>query len=85
MTNILKPQNPNPNIILTYNKYATLKTWFPWMKRLKILIEKAFKLISWTRHSNVTGQPVPKGCTAVTKTIFHVVNSWKGDNKSLRE
>ena len=45
MTNILKPKNPNPNIILTYNKYATLKTWFPWMLRLKIMIEKAFKLI----------------------------------------
>ena len=26
MTNILKPKNPNPNIILTYNKYASLKT-----------------------------------------------------------
>ena len=26
MTNILKHKNPNPNIILTYNKYATLKT-----------------------------------------------------------
>ena len=38
MTNILKPKNPNPNIILTYNMLfkKKKKTWFPWMLCLKI-------------------------------------------------
>ena len=81
MTNILKPKNPNPNVLLTYNNVLSKKTWFPWMPCLKNMIEKAFKLIWWTRLSNVTVQAVPKGCAAVTKTVFHVVSSWKGDNK----
>ena len=33
------------------------------------------------RLSNVTWQAVPKSCTTVTKTIFHVVTSQKGNNK----
>ena len=45
MTNILKPKNPNPNIILTYNYMPLKRTWFPWKPCLKIMIEKAFKLI----------------------------------------
>ena len=44
MTNILKPRNLSPNIILTYNMLLK-KTWFPWMPCLKISTEKAFKLI----------------------------------------
>ena len=51
------------------------------MPCLKIFIEKAFKLISWTRLSNATGQAVPKGYAVVTKTIFHVISFWKGDRK----
>ena len=46
MTNILKPKNPNPNNILTYNYMPLKRTWFPWMPCLKIMIEKAFKLIN---------------------------------------
>ena len=45
MTNILKPKNPNPNIILIYNNMPLKRTWFPWKPCLKIMIEKAFKLI----------------------------------------
>ena len=30
---------------------------------------------------NVTGKAILKGCAAITKTVFHVVSSWKEDNK----
>ena len=45
MTNIWKPKNPNPNIILTYNhmplkNLISLNAMF-----LKIMKERAFKLI----------------------------------------
>ena len=44
MTSILKPKNPNPNIIITYNMLLK-KLINPRMPCLKISIEKAFKLI----------------------------------------
>ena len=45
MTNIRKPKNPNPNIIITYN-HMPLKNLIPLNAVfLNIMKEKAFKLI----------------------------------------
>ena len=47
MTNILKPKNPNPNIILTYNMLfkKKKKNLISMNAVFKNFIEKAFKLI----------------------------------------
>ena len=45
MTNILKPKSPNPNIILTINNMPLENLISMNVVLLKILIEKAFKLI----------------------------------------
>ena len=45
MTNILKPKNPNPSIILTINNMPLENLISMNVVLLKIMIEKAFKLI----------------------------------------
>ena len=45
MTKILKAKNPNPNIILTYNHVSLKNLIFMNAVFLKIIKEKAFKLI----------------------------------------
>ena len=45
MTNILKPKNPNPNIILTYNNMPLKKPWkrrsLNWLNELHSLMLQA--------------------------------------------
>ena len=45
MTNILKPKNPNPGIILTYNHMPLKNLISLNAEFLKIMKEKVFKLI----------------------------------------